>query len=158
MEERAKKKELWWQTPNLAIVQQMSQGSLVQHLGIELVGWDERSLSGRMPVDERTRQPAGVLHGGASVAFAETLGTWAAVLTVDPSQTYCVGMEVNANHLRPVKTGWVWGKAEPIHIGRRSQVWGIEIRDEEGRMVCISRLTVACLEMPSQYGKVNADA
>lgn len=150
------KSGIWWQPPELSRVQAICHNSLVEHLGIEVVSVDDKSLSGRMPVDHRTRQPGGVLHGGASVAFAETLGTWAAVFTVDPSTTYCVGMEINANHLRPVKEGWVSGTASPIHMGKRTQVWGIEIRDAEERLVCISRLTVACLDMPSQYGQ-NSD-
>ena len=96
-----------------------------------------------MPVDHRTVQPYGILHGGASVALAETLGSIAAHLVVDSDLYFTVGMEVNANHLRPVTRGRVTGTARPIHIGKSSQVWGIEIKNEENKMVCISRITMA---------------
>lgn len=142
---------IWFTEPNLALMNQRCSGSLVETLGIELVSFDQNSLTGKMPVDHRTKQPAGVLHGGASVAFAETLGTWAAVCSVDRSRFHCVGMEVNANHLRAVSEGWVWGIAKPIHLGKSTQVWSIEISDEEKQLCCISRLTVACLSIPSQY-------
>jgi 1,4-dihydroxy-2-naphthoyl-CoA hydrolase len=99
-----------------------------------------------MPVDERTRQPYGLLHGGASVVLAETLGSTAASLCVDPARFLVVGQEINANHLRSVRGGRVIGTARPVHVGGRSQVWGIEIVNEAGALVCISRLTVAVLE------------
>ena len=99
----------------------------------------------------RTRQPGGVLHGGASVAFAETLASWGSTFTVDPTSFYCVGMEINANHVRPVAEGWVYGEARPISRGRTTQVWDIRITDEQGRLVCVSRCTMAVLATPSQY-------
>ena len=105
-------------------------------------------LRATMPVDHRTVQTMGILHGGASVALAETIGSVAANLCVDSEKYVCVGQEINANHLRPAATGWVIGLARPIHLGRRSQVWGIELRDEAGRMTCVSRLTIAVLERP----------
>ncbi|HMO13857.1 MAG TPA: hotdog fold thioesterase [Pirellulaceae bacterium] len=142
---------IWHTIPDLKLIQARNLGSLVEHLGIQVEAFGDDFLCGKMPVDQRTRQPAGVLHGGASVAFAETLGTWGAVLTVDPQKYHCVGMEINANHLRAVKEGWVYGTARPIHLGRTTQVWSIEIQDEQQRMCCVSRLTVACLEIPSQY-------
>jgi 1,4-dihydroxy-2-naphthoyl-CoA hydrolase len=92
-----------------------------------------------------------VLHGGASVALAETLGTWAASLSVDMSKQYCVGLEINANHLRPVRDGHVYGVARPIHRGKTTHVWEIRISDEHDKLVCISRFTVAVLDMPSKY-------
>ena len=102
-----------------------------------------------MPVDHRTRQPFGLLHGGASVALAETLGSVAANYCVDMTRFYCVGQEINANHLRSVRSGRVTGTARPIHLGGRSQVWDIRIEDEAGRLSCVSRLTMSVLEAPA---------
>ena len=116
------------------------------HLGIELLEIGPDFLSGRMPVDHRTRQPQGILHGGASVVLAETLGSIAANLVVDRSKQSCVGQEVNANHVRAVSDGWVIGTARPLHLGRRSHVWDIRIVDERQKLACISRLTMAVLD------------
>lgn len=116
------------------------------HLGIELLEIGPDFLSGRMPVDHRTRQPQGILHGGASVVLAETLGSIAANLVVDRSKQSCVGQEVNANHVRAVPDGWVIGTARPLHLGRRSHVWDIRIVDERQKLACISRLTMAVLD------------
>jgi len=117
--------------------------TLVEHLGIEVLEVGPDFVRGRMPVDERTRQPFGLLHGGASVVLAETLGSMAANLCIDPEQHVAVGLEVNANHLRAVTSGWVTGTARALHIGRSTQVWEIRIEDAEGRPSCISRLTMA---------------
>ena len=103
-----------------------------------------------MPVDRRTVQTMGILHGGASVVLAETIGSLAANLCVDATAQACVGQEINANHLRPVASGRVTGTARPIHLGTRSQVWQIEIRDERERLVCISRLTMAIIQRPAE--------
>jgi 1,4-dihydroxy-2-naphthoyl-CoA hydrolase len=108
-------------------------------------------LRARMPVDQRTRQPAGVLHGGASVALAETLASWAATFAVDRSKHHCVGLEVNANHLRPVKDGYVYGVARPVHLGRSTHVWEVRVIDEKEKLVCISRITMAVLNTATQY-------
>ena len=116
------------------------------HLGIEMLELGPDFLKGRMPVDERTRQPFGILHGGASVALAETLGSVAAGLVVDRTLFSVVGQEINANHVRAITAGWVFGTARPLHLGRRSHVWEIRIVDERDRLVCISRLTMAVLE------------
>lgn len=105
-------------------------------------------ISGTMPVDERTHQPAGILHGGASVVLAETLGSIASYMCIDPEKYMAVGLEVNANHLRPVKSGLVNGICKPLHIGAKTQVWEIKIYDERGKMNCISRLTVAIIVKP----------
>ncbi|ARN19638.1 hotdog fold thioesterase [Piscinibacter gummiphilus] len=121
------------------------------HLGIELTEFGDDFLRGRMPVDYRTRQPAGVLHGGASVLFAETLASWAGSLTVDPAQFHCVGLEINANHVRAVKSGHVHGLATPAHLGGKSQVWDVRITDDEGKAVCVSRVTLAVLSVPNAY-------
>jgi 1,4-dihydroxy-2-naphthoyl-CoA hydrolase len=120
--------------------------SLPKHLGIEFTEIGVDFLRGRMPVDERTRQPYGILHGGASVALAETLGSTAAGLVVDPDKYRVVGQEINANHIRAVSEGFVIGTARPHHVGRRSHVWEIRIADEQERLVCISRLTMFVLE------------
>ncbi|MGM9476626.1 hotdog fold thioesterase [Pedobacter sp. GSP4] len=105
-------------------------------------------ISGTMPVDERTHQPAGILHGGASVVLAETLGSIASYMCIDPEKYVAVGLEVNANHLRPVKSGLVTGICKPLHVGAKTQVWEIKIYDAWGKMNCISRLTVAIINKP----------
>lgn len=115
-------------------------------LGIEMLELSGERVVATMPVDERTRQPFGLLHGGASVALAETLGSVAANLCVDTTKVYCVGQEINANHVRSARSGRVTGTARPIHLGSRSQVWEIRIEDEAGRLVCISRLTMSVIE------------
>ena len=120
--------------------------NMPQHLGIEFTELVPDFLSGRMPVNERTRQPYGILHGGASVALAETLGSTAASLVVDPDTYRVVGQEINANHVRAVSDGFVVGTTRAFHIGRRSHVWEIRIEDERQRLVCISRLTMAVME------------
>lgn len=120
--------------------------SLPQHLGIEFTELGPDFLRGRMPVDDRTRQPYGILHGGASVALAETLGSTGAGLVVDPDKYQAVGQEINANHVRAVTDGFVIGTARPLHMGRRSHVWEIRIADEQDRLVCISRITMFVLQ------------
>lgn len=122
--------------------------SLPKHLGIEFIELGPDFLRGRMPVDERTRQPFGILHGGASVALAETLGSVAAGLVVDPDKYRVVGQEINANHVRAVTDGFVIGTTRPLHLGRRSHVWEIRIADEQDRLVCISRITMFVTERP----------
>jgi 1,4-dihydroxy-2-naphthoyl-CoA hydrolase len=118
--------------------------SIVKHLGIEFTEAGEDYLVARMPVDGRTHQPFGILHGGASVVLAESLGSTASWLLLDdPTTQRAVGLEINANHLRSVRTGWVTGRCTPIHLGRTTHVWDIRITDEADKLVCISRLTVA---------------
>ena len=123
--------------------------SLPKHLGIEFTEIGADFLRGRMPVDERTKQPYGILHGGASVALAETLGSTAAGLTVDPEKYRVVGQEINANHVRAVSEGFVIGTTRPLHVGKRSHVWEIRIADEQDRLVCISRITMFVMERPA---------
>ncbi|GAA1797434.1 hotdog fold thioesterase [Agromyces neolithicus] len=142
---------IWFDGASIDWANSRRGGTLLNELGIEMTELTEDSLKGRMPVDERTRQPGGVLHGGASVALAETLASWGATFTVDPAANYCVGMEINANHVRPVAEGWVYGEAKPLTRGRTTQVWEIRITDEAGRLVCISRCTMAVLAKPSEY-------
>lgn len=124
------------------------KGTLVEYLGIELLRAEPGLVEGRMPVDRRHHQPMGILHGGVSVVLAETLGSLGANWLVDRDRYYCVGQEVNANHLRAVSEGWVYARASAVHAGRRSQVWEIRISDEHDKLVCISRLTMAVLERP----------
>lgn len=120
--------------------------SIVKHLGIEFIEAGEGYLVARMPVDGRTHQPFGILHGGASVVLAESLGSTASwMLLDDPTKQKAVGLEINANHLRSVREGWVYGRCTPIHTGRSTHVWDVRISDEQGRAVCVSRLTVAII-------------
>lgn len=137
---------IWHIQATLEALNALSAGTMVEHLGIEFTAVGEDSISASMPVDRRTIQPAGLLHGGASAALAETLGSVAANLVIDPAQFACVGLEINANHIRSVRSGVVTGVARPIHLGASTQVWDIRIADEEGRLVCISRLTLAVLK------------
>ena len=127
-----------------------SRPTLADALGMEITEVHADYLEGRMPVDGRTHQPMGLLHGGASVAFAETLGSIAAALRVDRTKQACVGLEINANHLKGVRSGWVRGRATALHIGRSTQVWEIRITHEEtGALVCISRITMAVIDLPA---------
>ena len=129
--------------PDLNRLNAHGRSTLIEALGIEFTEAGADFLRGRMPVDERTRQPYGLLHGGASVALAETLGSAAGNHCLDSERSVAVGLEISANHLRPMTQGWVIGTARPIHIGRSTQVWDIRIEDEAGHMICISRLTLA---------------
>ena len=123
---------------------------LPNHIGIEFTEIGGDYLRARMPVDGRTKQPFGILHGGASVALAETLGSIGAALVIDRSKQRCVGQEINANHIRAVSEGFVIGTARPVHLGRRSHVWEIRITDEQERLVCVSRITMYVLDLTSQ--------
>ena len=134
---------IWHEPFSLELVGQHSQNTLISQLGIEFVEAGDDYLRAKMPVDARTHQPAHTLHGGASVALAETLASWAATFVVDREKNYCVGLEINANHVRAVASGWVIGTARPVHLGRSTQVWEVRIEDEQGRPVCVSRLTLA---------------
>ncbi|WP_461538541.1 hotdog fold thioesterase [Spongorhabdus nitratireducens] len=120
------------------------KNTLCDHLGMKITEIGDDYLTGTMPVDKRTHQPMGLLHGGASVALAETLGSMAANMAVEPG-AYCVGQEINANHIRSVTNGLVTGIAKAVHLGRSSQIWEIRITDERGKLVCISRLTMAVI-------------
>ncbi len=143
---------IWIHQRPLPDLNAFHEGTLVAHLGIEFTERGADYLVGRMPVDDRTRQPYGLLHGGASVALAETLGSFAATMTVDTERVQVVGQEINANHLRAVREGYVTGTTRPIHLGSRSQVWGIEIRDDAARLVCVARLTLALLQLQATPG------
>ena len=134
-----------WFKPELRLADllPLGQGTMGEHLGIEWLELGEDFNKARMPVDNLTKQPYGLLHGGASVALAETLGSVGAALSVDPARYIAVGMEINANHIRSVRDGFVIGTTRPVHRGATTQVWEIRIEDERGKLVCISRLTVA---------------
>lgn len=131
--------------PSLEELERVRSVGLHSHLGMEVVDRGDDWLQMRMPVDDRTRQPFGRLHGGASVALAETVASIAANLCVDPAAQVAVGQEINANHIRPAYDGWVYATARPEALGRASQVWSIRIEDESGRLICISRFTVAVI-------------
>lgn len=140
---------IWKRTPSLEELNTFRRDCMVGHLGIEITELGEDRLRGTMSVDARTRQPFGLLHGGASVALAESLGSLAAWLCLeDPQRQAAVGLEINANHIRAVREGIVTGTARPEHLGRSTQVWSIRIEDEAGRLVCLSRLTMAIVERP----------
>ena len=125
-----------------------ARGSLVEHVGIVVTAAGDDWLRGTMPVDARTRQPYGILHGGASVALAETLGSVAGNLCVDTSKEMVVGLEINANHVRAMRGGRVTGTARALHVGRSTQLWEIRIENDEGKLVCVSRLTLAVVPLP----------
>lgn len=136
-------KSPWFKPHTLADFEGRYAGTLLEQLGIRLTEIGRDYLRGTMPVDHRTHQPQGLLHGGASVALAETLGSVAATMCVDTAKFTCVGQEINANHIRGVRSGAVTGTARPYYIGRTSQVWGIEIHAGDGQLVCVSRITMA---------------
>lgn len=140
---------IWQRRPTVAQLNQPS-ATMVTHLGIEFLDIGDDYLTARMPVDHRTHQPMGLLHGGASVALAETLGSTGAFLCVDAAQYNVVGLEINANHVRAVREGFVTGIARPLHRGKTTQLWEIRISDEADKLVCISRITIAVLEKTPQ--------
>jgi len=137
---------LWKVTATVEQLNERAKNTLVEHLGIEFLEIGDGFLRAQMPVDNRTKQPAGLLHGGASVVLAETLGSVAAWLCRDPEKKRIVGLEINANHVRSARGGWVTGITNPIHIGKATQIWEILIYDEGDQLVCISRLTVANID------------
>jgi 1,4-dihydroxy-2-naphthoyl-CoA hydrolase len=143
---------IWFKPLTLADFERMTApgGDLTTHLDIRITEIGPDFLRGTMPVDARTRQPFGLLHGGASVSLAETLGSLASNCCIDTSRFYAVGQEINANHLRSARSGRVTGTARPLHLGSRSHVWDIRIEDDAGRLTCVSRLTMSVLEAPGK--------
>ncbi|MDE2274615.1 MAG: hotdog fold thioesterase [Gammaproteobacteria bacterium] len=137
---------IWLNPITVDDLNKYQQQSLVTHLGIRYTEVGEDYLKATMPVDARTKQPAGILHGGASATLAETLGSTGANLVVDRSKTLCVGLELNCNHIRAMREGQVTGTARPLHVGRTTQVWEIKITDDQDRLVCVSRITMAVLD------------
>ena len=138
---------IWKNAMDIATLNKMSK-NMVSFLDIQFSEMTDDSLSATMPVDERTKQPFGILHGGASVVLAETVGSVASNLVIGQSDYLPVGLEINANHLRPVTEGRVTAKCTPVHIGKKSHVWDIRLTNDEGKMVCVARLTVAIIEKP----------
>ena len=138
---------LWRTQPNIEQLNAVQKNTIGELLDIRFESFDGESLTASMPVDHRTHQPYGLLHGGASVVLAESLGSMAAYLCVDTSKFYCVGLEVNANHLRGVRSGRVTAVARAIHIGRTTQVWDIRLTSEDGKASCVSRLTMAVVPL-----------
>ena len=136
---------IWKVKPTAALLNENTNQNMSTHLGIEFTEVGDDYLMAKMPVDERTTQPYGILHGGASVALAETLGSVAGFLCVDMATQRVVGLEINANHIRSAKSGFVYGKCSPVHIGKKTQVWSIHIKDEADKLVCISRITLAVI-------------
>ncbi len=130
----------------LEILNAFSKNTLVEHLGIKITAIGDDFLQATMPVDHRTHQPYGLLHGGASVALAETLGSMAAFCSIDQENKHCVGLEINANHIKSIKSGFVTGVARPLHVGQRTQVWEIRITNEQNELVCVSRITMAIID------------
>ena len=140
---------IWHSEFTLEEITLTNHNTLVEHLDIKFTEIGDDFLKATMPVDHRTTQPAGLLHGGASVSLAETLGSMSAYLCVDRSKYHCVGVEINANHIKSVTSGLVTGQSSPIHIGRSSQVWEIKIYTAEKALVCISRITMAVVPVKS---------
>lgn len=138
---------LWTTPPTVESMQEREKNTAVENMGIEFTKAGDNFISARMPVDKRTVQPFGILHGGASVVLAETLGSVAANHCMKKEGTAGVGLEINANHIRSVSSGWVHGTARPLHIGGSTQVWEIRIETEDGKLVCVSRITMAVINV-----------
>jgi uncharacterized protein (TIGR00369 family) len=137
--------KIWQSTISLTLVNDRAKNSMSEYLGIEFTELGDDYLTAEMPVDHRTKQPIGIMHGGASCVLAETVGSTAANYCVDQTQSYCVGIDINTNHLRAAREGRVIAVAKPFHLGSSTQVWGIEIKNEEGKLVSVNRLTMAVL-------------
>ncbi len=140
------KKQIFPEYLELEALNSMSKGCMVEHLGIEFTEIGNDYLVATMPVDHRTKQPMGLLHGGASVALAETMGSVGSTVTIDLNKQFAVGLEINTNHIKSAKDGLVTGVAKPVHLGRSTQVWGIEIKNEDDQLVAVSRITLAILD------------
>lgn len=148
----APSRRLWWGTPDLDALNEFERGSMSDYLGMRLTEIGDNFLRGTMPVTDRVRQPFGILHGGASVVFAESLGSIACTCTYDPKRYSAVGLAINANHLRAVREGILTGTATAIHAGRTTQVWEIRIADRSRRLSCVARLTMAV------FARVSGDS
>ena len=140
---------IWTKPISLEKMTQAAANTAAPNLGIEFIEIGDDYLRGRMPIDHRTVQPQGILHGGASVLLAETLGSVAANYCVKREDQAAVGLEINANHIRAASKGWVYGTARPIHVGGSTQVWEIRIENDEGKLTCISRITLAVITLPT---------
>jgi 1,4-dihydroxy-2-naphthoyl-CoA hydrolase len=147
-----------WFNKQLKLDEFISVGNntMAEHLGIEWVELGDDFLKAKMPVDNRTKQPYGLLHGGASCVLAETIGSLASAMVVDHLKFICVGLEINANHVRSARQGWVTGVATPLHLGGNTHVWDIKIHDDLGKLVCVSRLTVAIIPRKEELARPNS--
>lgn len=141
---------IWFTSVTPEAANKRSEGTMLSHLGIEFTEIGPDFMIAKMPVDHRTHQPLGIMHGGASCVLAETVGSTAANYAVDHSKFYCVGLDINTNHIRSIRSGFVIATAKPFHLGRTTQVWGIDIVNEEGKLISVNRLTMAVL---SKEGK-----
>ncbi len=130
----------------VADLNKLSPNTIAEQIGIEFTEFGKDFICAKMPVDKRTHQPMGMLHGGASVVLAETLGSVGSYLCVDRTKQYCVGLEINANHVKGMKEGYVFGKATLLHLGKKTHIWDIRITNEQGELVCVSRLTIAVID------------
>jgi|ERR1035437_1135926 1,4-dihydroxy-2-naphthoyl-CoA hydrolase len=137
---------LWFRDYTLEFLSSFSKNTMKETLGIEFTEIGNDFLKAKMPVDHRTKQESGILHGGASVTLAETLGSVAAWMTLNPELNTCVGLEINANHIRSVKDGYVFGTANPLHVGKSTHIWEIKLVNDKDQLVCISRITIAILD------------
>ena len=133
---------IWTRPISVEALTESHRNTAPEHLGIEFLEVGDDFIRARVPVDARTRQPFGLLHGGVSVVLAETLGSCGAIYCTPPGHRV-VGLDINANHIRSATSGWVTGKTTPVHVGRSTQVWEVRITDEEGRLICVSRCTLA---------------
>ena len=146
MTQKKKESRAIWSRPfSLADLNALGKGNMLEYLNIEFIEIGDDFLKATMPVNEKTQQPFGLLHGGASVTLAETMGSMGANCCIDLDRQACVGIEVNANHLRTVKEGYVVGTTRPLRLGQRNQVWETQIHDDTGRLIAVSRLTLAVL-------------
>lgn len=136
---------IWFQDYKLENIKSLETGTMMEFLEMETTELGADYVRGRLKMSPKVKQPAGLLHGGASVVLAESLGSIGANLIVDPAKFHCVGLDINANHLRGVREGYVYGEARPLHIGKTTQVWEIKLTDDAGKLVCISRLTMAVI-------------
>jgi 1,4-dihydroxy-2-naphthoyl-CoA hydrolase len=139
---------IWRQPITTDMLNKRSENTLAAWLDIQFTAIDDNTLTATMPASDRTKQPLGIVHGGANVVLAETIASTAANAAVDQALYYCVGLEINANHLRPVQTGLITGTTHPIHIGRTTHVWLIELYNEAGKPTCVSRMTASVITRP----------
>ena len=135
---------IWTRPVSVALLAESHRGTAPEYLGVEFLEVGDDFITARVPVDHRTRQPFGLLHGGVSVVLAETLGSCGAIYCTPPGH-HVVGLDINANHIRAATSGWVTGKTTPVHVGRSTQVWAIELRNDAGNLTCVSRITMAVL-------------
>lgn len=144
-EAEIKDMSIWQSKIDVTLMTERGKNTLSDHLGIEFIEAGDDYLTARMPVNQHTKQPAGIMHGGASCVLAETVGSTAAQFCVDNEKFYCVGLDINTNHIRSISDGFVIAAAKPFHLGKSTQVWGIEIKNEVGQLISVTRLTMAVL-------------